>query len=49
MNTGMINKFRVGGFIGACVAAVLIFMGGDTVTAGGIMAAALSAAGTKAG
>lgn len=47
MNTGMINKLRVGGFIGACVAAVLAFMSGDTVTAGGIIAAALSATGTK--
>lgn len=48
MNTGIINKFRVGGFIGACVAAVLAYMSGDVVTAGGIIAAALSAAGTKA-
>lgn len=47
MNTNIINKFRVGGFIGACVAAVLAFMNGDTVTAGGTIAAALSAAGTK--
>ena len=49
MDTNMINKCRVGGFIGACVAAVLAFMSGDAVTAGGIVAAALSAAGTKAG
>ena len=49
MNTKMINKFRVGGFIGACAAAVLAFMSGDTVMAGGIIAAALSATGTKAG
>lgn len=48
MKIGMINKFRVGGFIGACVAAVLTFMGGDAVTAGGIIAAALSTAGIKA-
>lgn len=48
MNAGMINKLRVGGFIGACVAAALTFMGGDAVTAGGIMAAALSAAGARA-
>lgn len=47
MNTNLINKFRIGGFIGACVAAVLAYMGGDVVTAGGIIAAALSAAGTK--
>lgn len=48
MNTGIINKFRVGGFICACVAAILAYMGGDVITAGGIVAAALSAAGTKA-
>lgn len=48
MDTSMINKFRVGGFIGACVAAVLAFMSGDAVTAGGIIAAALSTAGVKA-
>lgn len=48
MNTGVINKFRVGGFIGACVAAVLTFVGGDVVTASGIIAAALSTAGIKA-
>lgn len=47
MNTSTINKFRVGGFVGACVAAFLAFMNGDTVTAGGIIAAALSATGTK--
>ena len=48
MNAGIINKFRICGFIGACVAAVLTWMGGDATTAGGIVAAALSAAGTKA-
>lgn len=47
MNTKIINKFRVGGFVGACVAAALVFMSGDAVTAGGIIAAALSAAGGK--
>lgn len=49
MNTTLINKFRLGGFIGACVAAALTFMGGDAVTASGIIAAALSATGGKQG
>lgn len=47
MGTNLINKFRIGGFIGACIAATLIFMSGDAVTAGGIIAAAFSAAGGK--
>lgn len=49
MNMTLVNKFRLGGFVGACVAAVLTFMGGDAVTAGGIIAAALSATGGKQG
>lgn len=47
MDPNLINKFRIGGFIGACVAAAFAFMGGDTVTAGGIIAAALSTVGGK--
>lgn len=47
MNSNVINKFRLGGFVGACVAAVFAFMAGDHVTAGGLIAAALSTAGTK--
>lgn len=49
MNANLVNKFRLGGLVGACVAAVLTAMGGDVVTAGGIIAAALSAAGGKRG
>lgn len=47
MNATLVNTFRLGGFIGACVAAVLTFLGGDVVTASGIIAAAVSAAGGK--
>lgn len=47
MTASLVNKFRIGGFLSACVAAVLVFMSGDTATAGGIIAAALSTAGGK--
>lgn len=47
MNPVNANRLRIGGFIGACIAAVLAFIGGDPTTAGGLIAAALSAAGPK--
>lgn len=42
-----VNRLRLGGFIGACVAAVFAFISGDLTTAGGLIAAALSTAGGK--
>lgn len=47
MDTKNINRLRIGGFIGACVAAVFAFISGDYVTAGGMIAAALSTTGGK--
>ena len=44
-----INSLRLAGFVAACAAAVIAFTQGDTVTATGIVAAALSSPGAKAG
>lgn len=42
-----VNRLRFGGLVGACIAACFSFLSGDYVTAGGIMAAALSTVGGK--
>lgn len=47
MDIKKVNRLRFGGFIGACIAASFAFISGDYATAGGLIAAALSAAGGK--
>ena len=47
MNTSLTNKLRLGRLTGACAVAAPISMGGDILTAGGIVAATFSAVGEK--
>ena len=49
MGNANINRLRIAGFLAACVTAAVAFMQGDSVTAAGIIAAALSAPGGKVG
>lgn len=49
MSVTSINRLRLTGFVAACVTAVVSLMQGDTTTAAGIIAAALSAPGLRTG
>mgnify|MGYP001070247978 CR=1 FL=1 len=47
MGSTNINRLRLAGSLAACVTAAVVFMRGDSVTAAGPIAAALSAHGGK--